>query len=86
MRHFLLMSTSGCHLCEEAVGLLVAGLDPLRHSVDEVDIAYDDDLMARYAVRIPVLVDEVSGEELGWPFDMLELRSFVGSFEDESAH
>lgn len=82
MRHLLLMSTSGCHLCDEAVELLVTGLDPRRHSVDEVDIAFDDELMSRYGVRIPVLVDEASGSELGWPFDAEELRRFVTALGD----
>ncbi|GGO75844.1 thioredoxin family protein [Marinobacterium nitratireducens] len=81
MRHFLLMSTSGCHLCDEAVELLVTGLDPQRHSVDEVDIAFDDALMERFGVRIPVLVDEASGAELGWPFDAQGLQRFVASLE-----
>ncbi len=81
MRHFLLMSTSGCHLCDQAVELLVTGLDPERHSVDEVDIAFDDALMERFGVRIPVLVDEASGAELGWPFDADRLQLFVASLE-----
>ena len=82
MRHFLLMSSSGCHLCDEAIELLITGLDPRHHSVDEVDIAFDDELMARYAVRIPVLVDEASGAELGWPFDADALRRFVAALGD----
>ena len=49
----------GCHLCEEASVLLddMLGTD----GWDEVDIATDDDLLLRYANRIPVLV--VDGEE-----------------------
>ena len=49
----------GCHLCEEASVLLddMLGTD----GWDEVDIATDDDLLLRYAHRIPVLV--VDGEE-----------------------
>jgi CBS domain-containing protein len=49
----------GCHLCEEASVLLddMLGTD----GWDAVDIATDDDLLLRYAHRIPVLV--VDGEE-----------------------
>ena len=49
----------GCHLCEEA-GFL---LDEMLGSGgwDAIDIATDDDLLLRYAHRIPVLV--VGGEE-----------------------
>ena len=49
----------GCHLCEEASVLLdeMLGTD----GWDAVDIASDDDLLVRYAHRIPVLV--VDGAE-----------------------
>jgi hypothetical protein len=77
MRHFLLMSTSGCHLCDQAIEIIITSLDPGLHSVDEVDIALDDALVERYGVRIPVLVDETSGVELGWPFDRAALMAFV---------
>jgi hypothetical protein len=77
MRHFLLMSTLGCHLCDQAIEILVTTLDPGLHSVDEVDIAEDDALVERYGVRIPVLVDESSGAELGWPFDRDTLLVFL---------
>jgi len=44
----------GCHLCEEASVLLddMLGSD----GWDAVDIGTDDDLLVRYAHRIPVLV------------------------------
>jgi hypothetical protein len=79
MRHFLLMSTSGCHLCDKAADIIVRTLDPELHSVDEVDIALDDDAVARYGVRIPVLVDEASAAELGWPFDEAGLLAFIAA-------
>jgi Glutaredoxin-like domain (DUF836) len=49
----------GCHLCEDASVLL----DDMLGSGcwDAVDIGTDDDLLLRYAHRIPVLV--VDGEE-----------------------
>jgi hypothetical protein len=49
----------GCHLCEDAAALLddMLGTD----GWDAVDIATDDDLLVRYAHRIPVLI--VDGEE-----------------------
>jgi len=44
----------GCHLCEDAGVLLddMLGTD----GWDAIDIATDDDLLVRYAHRIPVLV------------------------------
>jgi hypothetical protein len=44
----------GCHLCEDAGVLLNDMLGP--DGWDAVDIATDDDLLVRYAHRIPVLV------------------------------
>jgi hypothetical protein len=49
----------GCHLCEEASVLLDDMLG--RGAWDAIDIKTDDDLLARYAHRIPVLV--VDGTE-----------------------
>ena len=49
----------GCQLCEEAGVLLDEMLGP--DGWDAIDIATDDDLLMRYAHRIPVLV--VGGEE-----------------------
>lgn len=49
----------GCHLCEDAGVLLDEMLGP--DGWESVDIEADDDLLVRYAHRIPVLV--VDGEE-----------------------
>ena len=55
----ILYVREGCHLCEDAGVLLdeMIGTD----AWDAVDITTDDDLLVRYAHRIPVLV--VDGEE-----------------------
>jgi glutaredoxin-like protein DUF836 len=45
---------AGCHLCEDASVLLDAMLG--TDGWDAVDIETDDDLLVRYAHRIPVLV------------------------------
>lgn len=73
---WVLYSTLGCHLCEEAMDLVRAeGLSPLR----EVDIADSDEWMQRYGVRIPVLQCVRTGAELGWPFDRAGLARFVAA-------
>lgn len=79
MREMLLMSTLGCHLCDVAAEILVHHMDPSRFVVDVVEIAEEDRLVEQYGVRIPVLVDEASGKELGWPFDEEQLRAFLAS-------
>jgi hypothetical protein len=53
----------GCHLCDEARVLLdeMIGAD----AYDAIDIDTDDDLLVRYAHRIPVLaVDGIERAEL----------------------
>lgn len=72
-----LMTTSGCHLCDLAVEVLVQVLDPKIFTVDLVDIAYEDELMERYAERIPVLLCPTQKKELSWPFDQAQLTYFV---------
>lgn len=81
MRQFLLMSSVGCHLCDEAAEVLSGSLDPYLHQLDEVDIAYDDQLMEQYALLIPVLVDETTGSELRWPFKAESVGRFVAGLE-----
>ena len=49
----------GCHLCEEASVLLDDMLG--NDGWDAVDIGADDDLLVRYAHRIPVLA--IDGED-----------------------
>ncbi len=44
---------NGCHLCEDAEALLDAMLG--TDGWDAIDIEADDDLLVRYAHRIPVL-------------------------------
>ena len=55
----ILYVRDGCHLCEEASVLLDDMLGP--DGWDAIDIENDDDLLLRYAHRIPVLV--IGGRE-----------------------
>jgi len=70
----MLFGTSGCHLCEQAE-IIVNACVP--DGVDYVDIAEQEQWQERYAVRIPVLYDSESGQELGWPFDLAEVEDFI---------
>jgi hypothetical protein len=65
-----------CKLCDEAVALLARVRAP---EFESVWIDEDADLEARYGVRVPVLRDEDSGRELGWPFDAAALQAFLRS-------
>jgi len=45
----------------------------------EIDIAGDDDLEMRYAVRIPVLKRLDRDDELSWPFDLSMVLAYIRS-------
>lgn len=75
MAQFVLYSTLGCHLCEQAQSLLRALPEPIDWA--EAEIAEDDGLIERYGIRIPVLKSCASGDELGWPFDLEQLWQWV---------
>lgn len=77
MVNLILYGTVGCHLCELADVLVSEGISPDQHEVCQRDIADDADLLERYALRIPVLVCEATGEELGWPFDAGQLQAWL---------
>lgn len=79
MIEFILYNTEHCHLCELAEALLITELDSEKHGVTVEDIADDDLLLARYGIRIPVLINLQSKAELQWPFDAQSLKKFIDS-------
>ncbi|HUH38296.1 MAG TPA: glutaredoxin family protein [Spongiibacteraceae bacterium] len=76
MANLILYGTVGCHLCELADVLVSEGIPP-GQQLCQRDIADDADLLARYALRIPVLVCEATGRELDWPFDAVQLQVWL---------
>lgn len=73
MKELELLTTSHCHLCQQAEALLARALP--GWPVTRVDIAEDDDLIERYGERIPVV--RCGARELAWPFSLLDLRQLV---------
>lgn len=73
MSQVILYSTDGCHLCE----LAQAQLDTVNATYKIVDIIDDPDLVNRYGVRIPVVLNK-DNKELGWPFELAQLHQFLG--------
>ncbi|MDD2701224.1 MAG: glutaredoxin family protein [Sideroxydans sp.] len=69
----VLYSTSHCHLCEQAEALLAQ----LGVEAEHIDIVDDDALLERYGTCIPVVKRADNGSEIGWPFDIASLRSFI---------
>lgn len=76
-RHLEFMTTEGCHLCDEALAMLLAMKALAGWWLESVDIADSDVLMERYGERIPVvrLIDE--GAELDWPFTEGEVLDWL---------
>jgi len=72
--HLLLFQRDDCKLCDEAVALLARARVP---DFESVWIDGDAGLETRYGERVPVLRDEASGRELGWPFDAAALGVFL---------
>jgi len=70
----ILFGTSGCHLCEQAE-IIVNACVP--DGVEYVDIAEQEQWQEQYAIRIPVLYDSETKQELGWPFDLAEAEEFI---------
>ncbi len=71
-----LYGTPGCHLCDVAEALLAPLSGARSVSVQCIDIALDDALVARYGELIPVLRSS-TGDELRWPFSLLDALKLV---------
>ena len=70
-----LYSTSHCHLCELAHALLLPMVT--KFTLEIIDIAEDEALLAQYGTRIPVLHRQDTKAELNWPFAEDDIRDFL---------
>lgn len=71
MNKLILLGTSACHLCEQAEDLLKqAGI-----AYQKIDIAEDEQWQARYAIKIPVLLNTELQKELCWPFVIEDIQA-----------
>ena len=77
MQSIIFYTTVGCHLCEQAEELLQQMALEAELSWKKTDIADDPVLVESYGIRIPVLRRVDDEVELGWPFDLGQLREFV---------
>lgn len=73
-----LYTTSGCHLCEQALAQLrTLAEGGMGIDVEAIDIAESSELMEAYGVRIPVVATPSRPGDLGWPFTLDELAAFL---------
>jgi hypothetical protein len=70
-----LFMTEHCHLCE----LAEAQLNNIRPSLSwqKTEIAYDEALVTRYGLSIPVLKRDDNQLELHWPFTIEQILQFI---------
>ena len=71
---WVLYQRDDCQLCDEAVATLAQANAPDFNSVWIDD---DAELESRYGVRVPVLRDAISAQELDWPFDAERVKAFL---------
>ncbi len=78
MTTVVLYARDGCHLCDEARGVIEAVRLTAPFTFTEIDIETDDALVRDYGIRIPVVA--VDGEELfEISVDPAALRAAVGA-------
>ncbi len=71
-----LFGGTGCHLCDQALALVMPVLEAEGWQLQEINIRGDAELEARYGVRIPV-IRTPDGREKGWPFSAGQVRRLV---------
>jgi hypothetical protein len=80
---YLLLGTSGCHLCELAEELTHECLPAETGiSVELIDIAEQTQWQPDYATLIPVLLHQKSLQSLKWPFTKENVLTFIEQHHD----
>jgi len=69
MKRFKFFTTKGCHLCEQAINLLDELHDRYTFEMEVVDISNEENLVQKYGLIIPVVLNVENNELLCWPFD-----------------
>ena len=77
MKKLKFFTTEGCHLCEQAEELLSALQPEHMFNLDVIDIAVQQELVEKYGLIIPVLLNTENKEELYWPFDADDIVSLL---------
>ena len=73
----IFFTTAGCHLCEFAAEMLEHLAREKIINVQSRDISESEELVALYGIRIPVVKNSETAEEIGWPFDMEQLVKLI---------
>jgi len=68
MTQLVLYTTSHCHLCEQALVILINLKEQYAIHWLTKEISDHDDLIEKYGTRIPVIQRIDNQSELNWPF------------------
>ena len=77
MKELKFYTTQGCHLCEHAEEILAVLRKRYMFALEVIDIAVEAELVERYGLSIPVLLNAATGEELYWPFNADKIASLL---------
>lgn len=77
MTQLVLYTTSHCHLCEQALELLIRLKEQYAINWITKEISDDDDLIEKYGIRIPVIQRIDNQSELNWPFSENEIVMLI---------
>lgn len=79
MKNVIFYTKLNCPLCDEAYQMLVTiALDmPLNIDILDITHAHNKVEAMKYGERIPVVALARGKAELGWPFTLDELRTFL---------
>ena len=72
-----LYSTSHCHLCEQAEGMLISLVKLHPIAWQTIEIIDDEVLLGLYGNSIPVLKRVDTNQELAWPFTKREIERLI---------
>ena len=82
MNTLCLLTTEGCHLCQQALKIIEQSAWIIKAQSSEqlqfeiVDIIQDEQLVELYGDKIPVILFEHAEQALFWPFDAAQLEQY----------
>lgn len=76
-RQLELLLTEHCSLCDEALNILLSDVNLRGWRLVTRDVVLDDELLARFGERIPVL--RSGSQVLCWPFDAAAIQAWLSA-------
>lgn len=80
MHEIVLYGTKGCHLCDKAERVVRRLAPQFSLQYRYCDIAEDENLLAKFALEIPVVEHSGSQLQLHWPIDDDTFCVFASQF------